>query len=57
MRARAMRHGFAGNKWQMATTPSSNVSSNIANGSAEHAGKHFKTMECNVPAMPSEGAA
>ena len=42
-----MRHGFAETNWQMATTLSSSVSSKTANDSADHAGRLFRTAECN----------
>jgi hypothetical protein len=47
--ARAMRHGSAETNWGMATALSSNVSSKTANDSANHAGRLFRTTECNNP--------
>jgi len=46
--ARTMRRGFAESKWQMATMPSSNASSKTGNDLAAHAGRFFKTTECNT---------
>ncbi len=48
--ARAMRRGFAESKWQMATMPSSSASSKTVNNLVEHAGRLFKTVECNARA-------
>ena len=46
--ALAMHRGFAGIRWQTATTPSSSVFNNIATTLAEHAGRLFKTTECDA---------
>jgi hypothetical protein len=46
--ARTMRRGFAESKWLMVTMPSSNASSKTGNDLAAHAGRFFKTTECNA---------
>jgi hypothetical protein len=43
-----MRRGFAESKWRMATMLSSNASSKTGNDLAAHAGRFFKTTECNT---------
>jgi len=53
--ARAMRRGFAENSWRVAITPSSNASSKTVSDLAGHAGRHFKTTECNALCEISEG--